>query len=240
MIACDTSPLRLDTKITELVVEDATNQPRVIEVRLRYASRRIAHITPYINDDTALQYGREAARTALIDNSWQFVLRNERTVWSRINQGGFWGRGRDYAPSAIILADPTGRTFILVGWPPARQAPSGRAADILGRKNGACAVYWSKAATRGGRRCMREISCAALRVLHATYFQYAPDERDVLLTEYGKRDVRPDSQHLLRASTDALLAASALYAADQPKAAVQLITRSVDDGTSIAIARSKP
>jgi hypothetical protein len=78
----------------------------------------------------------------------------------------------------------------------------------------AAATLWDARRTRGGDRDVRPLALAACRVLHARAFDEASSARDQLLAEWallGGPD-RPDTPMLLRASDDALMAASALVA----------------------------
>lgn len=198
------------------------------EVRARWARTKLAQRTDlgaHITLEMAEALGRQVSAAATNSGVWQLQLYAGRPVWGRINQAGYWGRGRDYVPLILAISDPVGRAAAIAGWVVARQSESGRVMELLIKtpRRFGCALYWDRTKTRGGPRCMREIAQASLRVLHADEFGYAPAERDVLLTEYARREKRPASTMLARATVDALLAASALYAANQPEAAVELI-----------------
>lgn len=90
----------------------------------------------------------------------------------------------------------------------------------------AASVYWDKKRTRGGERDLSPLAMAALRLYHAEAFGDTPTLRDKLLAEFAvlKGD-RPPTAHLLRASEDELLAASALLTVGDTESACRLLAR---------------
>lgn len=96
----------------------------------------------------------------------------------------------------------------------------------------AAATYWDKTRTRGGDRDVKPLALAACRVLHAAAFGYKASLRDELLAEFATLGcTRPPTPHLLRASDNELLAASALLSADQKEGVRPLLARKGVTGT---------
>lgn len=94
----------------------------------------------------------------------------------------------------------------------------------------AAAAMWDAKRTRGGDRDVSPLAMAACRILHAGVYGDTPTLRDQLLAEFVSlsRSVlgkRPPTPHLLRASEDELLAASALLAAEEYDGARSLLAR---------------
>lgn len=97
-----------------------------------------------------------------------------------------------------------------------RREPSGRAA----------ARYWDTVSTRGGDRCVLSLASAGCRILHARAFGDPVPLRDELLAEFAVLgSERPPTPHILRASDNELLAASALLAAGHPDKVRALLGR---------------
>jgi len=89
----------------------------------------------------------------------------------------------------------------------------------------AAAAFWDDRRTRGGQRDVSALGLAACRLLHAAAFGYEPAFRDQLLAEFAplQGTDRPSTAVLLRASDEALLAASALLAVENYKGACSLL-----------------
>lgn len=88
------------------------------------------------------------------------------------------------------------------------------------------AKYFDKKLTRGGDRDLSPLAMAALRLYHAEAFGDTSTLRDKLLAEFAVlKGERPPTAHLLRASDDELLAASALLAVNDPDGARNLLAR---------------
>lgn len=163
------------------------------------------------------QDAREWAVYAIRNSGWRAVCEVGET------------RTRSFVQSAVAIAAPDGRVAVWYGRAPiadnrkkgpypvtVNKLEAANAALTHEPEGGAAARFWDGRSTRGGDRDVKPLAGAALRVLHARAFEYPCALRDQLLAEFavltGKR---PPTPHLLRASEDELLAASALLTAKQ-------------------------
>jgi hypothetical protein len=139
--------------------------------------------------------------------------------------------------AAVAIAAPDGRVAVWYGAASLRVAPTGKIhsartsvnlyeAALAATGNAAVAAYWDPRRTRGGDRDVRALALSACRVLHAAAFGDTPSLRDQLLAEFAAITTdRPPTPHLLRASEDELLAASALLSMQDCESACKLLAR---------------
>ena len=167
----------------------------------------------------------EWGRYAITSNAWSPVCE----VGPQINHVSF------DVEIAVAIAAPDGRVAVWYGMAttvaPVRRRGF-RQRDVT-KYNGAAtitkcraaAAWWDEKRTRGGDRDVRPLALAACRVLHAQVFGDPPSPRDQLLAEFATLEGadRPDTTHILRASDDALLAASALLALKNYEGACALL-----------------
>lgn len=169
----------------------------------------------------------EWSRYALQSNVWSPVCE----VGPPINHVSF------DVEVAVAIAAPDGRVAVWYGMattaaPTRSRGKNYRQRDVT-KYNGAAtitkcraaAAWWDERRTRGGDRDIRPLAIAACRVLHAQVFGDPIVPRDQLLAEfvYLEGADRPDTTHILRASYDALLAASALLALKNYEGACTLL-----------------
>lgn len=173
------------------------------------------------------QDAREWAVYAIRHNAWRAHCEAGET------------RTRSSVETAVAIAAPDGRVGVWYG----RAALSGakivgtsvatvnkldaaNAALALEPWGGAAARFWDAKSTRGGDRDVSALAWAALRILHNRAFGDPIALRDELLAEFALlTGDRPPTPHLLRASDDELLAASALIAAKQTDKVRALLAR---------------
>lgn len=146
--------------------------------------------------------------------------------------------------AVVVIAAPDGRVAVWYGRTTLPRVLSnrqrhGRKDDTASQFDGAiaalsahgnlgraAAAYWDKRRTRGGDRDVTQLAMAACRILHAEVFGDPTALRDTLLAEFAAMTTsRPPTPHLLRASEDELLAASALLAAGNHDGACRLLAR---------------
>jgi hypothetical protein len=146
--------------------------------------------------------------------------------------------------SVVIIAAPDGRVAVWYGRTTLlrhteNRPRRGRKDDTANPLDGAiaalqpygdvgraAAAYWDKKRTRGGDRDVSQLAAAACRVLHADAYGYSSSLRDRLLAEFTLLEGdRPPTPHLLRATDNELLAASALLAARENNGARSLLAR---------------
>lgn len=139
--------------------------------------------------------------------------------------------------AAVAIASPDGRVAVWYGCARLHVDPQGKVrsartsvtlfeAALAATTNAAVAAYWDSRRTRGGDRDVKALALAACRVLHAETFGATPSLRDQLLAEFAAITTdRPSTPHLLRASEDELLAASALLALKEYSSACALLAR---------------
>jgi hypothetical protein len=181
----------------------------------------------------------EWARYAIKLNSWRtFVEIGEHNlVVTRADAIGCTPAVRTDVETAVAIAAPNGRVAVWYGRtsiarPTRTKGKSYRrrgatsyeaARAALGCK--AAAALWDDRITRGGDRDVSALAMAACRILHADAFGETPTLRDRLLAEFATLcgADRPATTTLLRASEDALLAASALIAVKDYRGACQLL-----------------
>ena len=175
--------------------------------------------------DFDLTDAAEWSRYAVKSNCWSPVCE----VGSMINHVTFT------AEVAVAIAAPDGRVALWYGMSttPQTTRSRGRIVYAAAKYNAACAAtkchrfatFWDPKRTRGGDRDVRPLALAAGRVLHAQVFGDPLSPRDQLLAEFAALEGadRPDTTHILRASYDALLAASALLALKNYEGACTLL-----------------
>lgn len=139
--------------------------------------------------------------------------------------------------TAVAIASPDGRVAVWYGTAYLRLATNGAVrnartsvsqyeAALAAVNNPSAAAFWDKKRTRGGDRDVTQLALAALRILHANVFGYAPSLRDTLLAPFAALVTdRPSTPHLLRASEDELLAANALLDIKNYEGARDLLAR---------------
>lgn len=168
----------------------------------------------------------EWARYAIKLNSWRTFVEIGCTPVVRTD-----------IETAVAIAAPNGRVAVWYGRTSIarptktkgksyhrRDATSYEAARAaLGCK--AAAALWDDRITRGGDRDVSALAMAACRILHARAFGEVPTLRDQLMAEFATLTgaERPSTPTILRASEDALLAASALLAVKDYRGACQLL-----------------
>ena len=146
-------------------------------------------------------FGSHVAATAQDTGAWQYVL--EQKPLDELN-----------IYVKIAISDPIQRVIV---WPNAlflngrRYGQYGIAHYMLNDQR--AALHWHRGRNRGGPHCVRPFTEAAVRVLHARVFGYAPVDRDVLLAAYATRPNRPLTQAIVDAPIDVLAAADLLYEA---------------------------
>lgn len=189
------------------------------EIEIRIVRERIA---PVDFDEVD---AREWAVYAIRHNAWRATCEAGQ---SRIGQ---------CVGAAVAIAAPDGRVAVWYGGARLRVDPQGNVrsartsvnlfeAALAATTNAAVAAYWDSRRTRGGDRDVKALALAACRVLHAETFGDIPSLRDRLLAEFAAITTdRPPTPHLLRASEDELLAASALLALKEYSSACALLAR---------------
>jgi len=169
------------------------------------------------------QWGNYAVR----HNAWRFHC---EVGESRFNAN---------VESIVLIASPDGRVGVWYGRTTkpsvvANRPRHGRKDDTASDLDGAiaallcrsAAALWDKRRTRGGDRDVSALAKAACRILHAEAFGDPPLFRDTLLAPFARlTDRRPPTPHLLRASEDELLAASALLDIHNYEGACSLLAR---------------
>jgi hypothetical protein len=185
---------------------------------------RLAHSVSFDETDA-----REWARFAMKHNGWQAPCVIGMPVPSR--QSNF-----SDVEVAVAIAAPDGRVAVwygqaTTGWENNRGARRRRrevscyeaGLSVLGCR--AVAAIWDDRRRRGGARDVTPLALAACRVLHADVFGYESAPRDRLLREFAPLcgAQRPETTHLIRASDDALLAASTLLMLDNYQGACALL-----------------
>jgi hypothetical protein len=168
----------------------------------------------------------EWARYAIKQNSWRTFVEIGCTPAVRTD-----------IETAVAIAAPNGRVAVWYG-----RASVARPTKTLGKSYRrrdattyeaaraalgcqAAAALWNTRITCGGDRDVSALAMAACRILHANAFGETPTLRDQLLAEFAPLTgaARPSTTTLLRASDDALLAASALIAVKDYRGACQLL-----------------
>lgn len=130
----------------------------------------------------------------------------------------------DVIECVVAISSPDGRIAVWYGLASVvaptgnrgfrRFEPTSHAAAYAACGDAGVAALFDSSRTRGGDRDVTQLANAACRVLHAQAFGYEPTERDRFLAEFAALEGadRPSTKQLIRASTDALAAASALLA----------------------------
>jgi hypothetical protein len=178
---------------------------------------RLVHRVDFDVTD-AIEWGRFAIKST----GWHM------TFDSGVAEAASW-QSAQALEAVVVIAAPDGRVAVWYG----QSTIAGRlplalafnvARDVVGCSR--VAAFWDKRRTKGGERDVRPLALAAGRVLHAQTFGEVPFLRDTLLAEFASLlgADRPDTSILLRASENALLAASALAAAQNYRGAQMLLT----------------
>jgi hypothetical protein len=169
----------------------------------------------------------EWGRYAIKSQAWQVWCVHDATARTTLVE------------TAVSIAAPDGRVAVWFGRATARavekrhgkrqnttlRAATSYAAAFAATGCAAFAMHWDDKRTRGGDRDVRALAMAAGRILHTRAFGGTPTLRDQLLAEFAliAGAKRPDTSILLRASENALLAASALAAAQNYRGAQLLL-----------------
>lgn len=181
---------------------------KVVRPRDRVSDRGVG-----IVDFDEEQDAREWAVYAIRNQGWRATCEAGET------------RTRNSVETVVAIASPDGRVGVWFGRAEiiadARKCGRSHATvtkldaaltALDGEPEGrAAARYWDAKSTRGGDRDVSALAWAALRILHARAFGDPVAFRDTLLAPFALlTGSRPPTAHLLRASEDELLAASAL------------------------------
>jgi len=190
-----------------------------VKIEIKNVNRPIAAVD--FDDNDAYEWGVYAIR----QNAWKAHC----TVGK--------ARVSPAVGAAVAIAAPDGRVAVWYGAADLRldangnhRAPRTTVTEhegaLAATDSPSVAAYWDRRRTRGGERDVTALALAACRVLHAHVFGYKPSLRDELLAEFVVlTGDRPPTAHLLRASEDELLAASALISAQHSNKVRALLAR---------------
>lgn len=178
----------------------------------RLRTRRVAFDT-----ESALKLGQEAVAA----DAWRYYA----------DHGGDVAKAyKWYAETEAVVAIASPIGVVAVWYARANAARvSLKSAALAATESPAVAAIW--ATVRSMRLTHVPLACAAARLLHARTCGEPENSRDKLLAEWFGATARPETQLLLQAPEEALLAASALRIAGQNRQAINLLKQAVPSPT---------